>query len=88
MRPRINKVQEPSVSLDSAIAILGITARELQLFCENDTECRYHHRSIFSNHVRFYPANIKVIQKLLDKHPIQVYANKNLPVGQCVPKSI
>jgi len=67
MRPRINKVREPSVSLDSVVAILGITAQELQLFCENDIDCRYHHKTIYSNSIRFYPVNLKLIKRLMDK---------------------
>lgn len=67
MRNRISTQRELSISLDSAAGILGITTDELQLFCKNDTECRYHHKTIYSNSIRFYPVNLKIIKRLIDK---------------------
>jgi len=66
MRPRI-KLQEPTVSIESAAETLGISTEVLQQFCENDKNCKYHHKTIFSSSIRFFPVNLKIIKSLLDQ---------------------
>jgi hypothetical protein len=69
MKPRTIKQREQSISLDIAAEILGILPEELQLFCDQDTEYRYHHQTIFSKRVRLFPVNLKAIRKKLEKYP-------------------
>ena len=54
---------QTSISIDRATAMLGITPEELTAICDQDTGQRYHHRTIYSNRIRFFGADINRIRK-------------------------
>lgn len=59
--------QQPqaSISLEKAAGQLGLTPEELTAICEKDTGQKYHHRTIFTNRIRFFKWNIRMIRKQL-----------------------
>jgi hypothetical protein len=60
----------PSISIDKAATMLAVTPEELTALCDQDTGKKYHHRTIFSNRLRFFPADIIRIRKQL-KQPLK-----------------
>jgi len=51
-----------SISIEKAADMLNIGTEELLSFCEADTECRYHHLTIYGRKIRFFPKNIEAIR--------------------------
>jgi hypothetical protein len=70
MRQHI-KADTGSISIEKAAAMLGITPEELTEFCDQDTAQRYHHRTIYSNRIRFFEADVKKIRKQLTLNTTQ-----------------
>lgn len=59
--------QQPqaTISLETAAGQLGLTPEELTAICEKDTGQKYHHRTIFTNRIRFFKWNIRMIRRQL-----------------------
>lgn len=55
----------PSISIDKAATMLNLTPTELTQLCDQDTGQKYHHRTIFSNRIRFFEPDIKKIRQQL-----------------------
>lgn len=57
---------QASISIDQASIMLNMKPEELTAFCNEDTEERYHHRTIFTKRIRFFAADIfRIKTKLL-----------------------
>ena len=61
----MNNNPQPSISIDKAAAMLAITPEELTSFCDQDTGQRFHHRTIYTDKIRFFEPDIKKIRKHL-----------------------
>ena len=61
--------QQPqaSISLEKAAGQLGLTQEELTVICEKDTGQKYHHRTIFTNRIRFFKKELRRIRGMLDR---------------------
>ncbi len=55
----------PSISIDKAATLLAVSTAELTALCDQDVGHKYHHRTIFSNRIRFFEPDIKKIRKQL-----------------------
>ena len=58
--------QLPSISIDKAAELLNVNTDTLTAFCEQDTVHRYHHRTVFTNRIRFFSGDICRLKKYFD----------------------
>ena len=69
MRPHV-KPSEGSISVDKASAILGMTPEALTALCDQDPGQKYHHRTIYTNRIRFFEPDLKRIKKRVGESSI------------------
>jgi len=54
-----------SISIEKAAERLAITPEKLTTLCDQDTGNRFHHRTIYSNRLRFFESDINKLIKHL-----------------------
>lgn len=56
---------EQSFTFERAAQMLQVDSNELMRICDQDSKGKYHHRAVYSRHIRFYVSEIERIKKLL-----------------------
>lgn len=56
---------EQSFTFERAAQMLRVESNELMRICDQDSIGKYHHRAVYSRHIRFYVSEIERIKKLL-----------------------